>query len=111
MKISSRTVGTVEVLSPQEPLVDEAGEELVVALSSSLKSANPRVVIDMAEVGYVDSVALDGLVNAAEDLSERSAQLKLASVTATCREIFELTGLGGRFQFFEGVDAAVRSFL
>lgn len=111
MKIERQTVGTVEVCAPQDALVDDGAEEFAGELKAFLGRPNPRVVISMKSVGYMDSIALEGLVSAADELSERSQQLKLAGVTPTCREILELTGLAGRFQFFKDVDAAVRSFL
>lgn len=111
MKIERRTVGTVEVCVPQDALVDEGATEFSGTLKSYISGPNQRVVVGMAEVAYMDSTALEGLVEAADELGERSQQLKLAGVTPTCREILEITGLSGRFQFFEDVDAAVRSFL
>ena len=94
-----------------DALVDEAAEQFSEAMRNCVSGSNPRVVIDMSEVGYMDSAALEGMLDIADQLSERGAQLKIASVTPTCREIMELTGLSGQFQFFEDVNAAVRSFL
>lgn len=111
MKVVRRTVGTVEVCAPQEALVDEGAAEFTLTLKSYVNSPNTRLVVAMNDVGYMDSTALEGLVEVADELGDRSQQLKLAAVTATCREILQVTGLSGRFQFFENVDAAVRSFL
>lgn len=111
MKVERRTVGTAEVCAPQEALVDDGALEFTKILKACINGPNPRVVIDMNEVGYMDSAALEGLIETANELSERSQQLKLAGVTPTCREILEITGLSSRFQFFQSVDAAVRSFL
>jgi anti-anti-sigma factor len=110
MKIERKTVGSVEVLAPLEPLVDAGAEALAKMLQSMTDGVNPRFVISMNDVGYLDSAALECLVDTSERLSERSLQLKLASVNPTCREILELTGLSGRFQIFDGIEAAVRSF-
>lgn len=111
MKIEHRRVGTVDVCAPLEALVDDGASEFGNALKACLKGANPRVVVDMSEVGYMDSAALEVLLDTADELANRSAEFKLAGVTPTCREIVELTGLSDRFQFFEDVDVAVRSYL
>ena len=111
MKVARRTVGTVEVCAPQEALVDDGAAEFTLALKSYVNGPNPRLVVAMNDVGYMDSTALEGLLEVADELGDRSQQLKLAAVTATCREILQATGLSGRFEFFESVDAAVRSFL
>jgi len=111
MKIEQQQVGTVDVFTPNGPLVDQDGEAFSKTLLSRLKSPNPRVVVAMHEVPYVDSAALEGLLAATDELQDRASSLKLASVTPTCREIFELTGLSGRFSFFKDVHDAVKSFL
>ncbi len=111
MKVERRTIGTVDVCAPLDALADDVSSEFDEVLRRCLSVANPRVVVDMNEVGYMDSAALDSLVNVSDDLGGRGTQLKLASLTPMCREILELTGLSSRFQFFEDVDAAVRSFL
>ena len=111
MKIERRRVGTVDVCAPLDALVDDGTVEFGHVLKSCLTGVNPRVVVDMAEVGYMDSAALEVLLDAADELAKRSADFKLAGVTPTCREIVELTGLSDRFQFFEDVDTAVRSYL
>jgi anti-anti-sigma factor len=111
MKIEQQQVGTVDVFTPIGPLVDQDGDTFTRALSQRLKSANPRVVVAMHDVPYVDSAALEGLLAAAEELYDRASALKLAAVTPTCREIFELTGLAPRLRFFKDVQDAVKSFL
>ena len=111
MKIEQQQVGTVDVITPLGPLVDQDAETFSKTLLARVKSPNPRVVLAMQEVSYVDSDALEGLLAAADELKDRASSLKLATVTPTCREIFELTGLSARFCFFKDVQDAVKCFL
>ena len=111
MKVEHQQIGTVDVLKPSGALVDVDGEQFVKALHQRLKSPNPRVVVAMPEVPYLDSAALEGLVSATEMMQDYAMSLKLAAVPPTCREIFELTGLSNRFRFFKDVQDAVKSFL
>ena len=111
MKIERQQVGTVDVFTPVGALVDQDGEKFIKTLLTRLKSANPRVVVSMHEVPYMDSAALTGLLDATDELGDRAMSLSLARVTSACREILELTGLANRFRFFEDVQDAVRSFL
>ena len=111
MKVERQQVGTVDVFVPMGPLVDQDGEKFCKSLLARLRAANPRVVVAMQEVPYLDSVSLEGLLDATDELAGRAMSLRLASVTPACREIFELTGSSGRFRFFEDVQDAVRSFL
>lgn len=111
MKIEQQQIGTVDVIIPIGALIDEDAEKCVDVLLKKLKSPNPRVVVGMQEVPYVDSTGLEGLLTATDELADRAMNLKLASVTSTCREIFEMTGISGKFRFFEDVQSAVRSYL
>ncbi len=111
VKVEQQQVGTVDVLTPGGALVDEDAEGFTDLLHQRIQSPNPRVVVAMQDVAYMDSVALEGLLAASEELSDRAAALKLVNVTPACREILELTGLAARFRFFNDVQDAVRSFL
>lgn len=111
MKIEHQQIGTVTVLSPIGPLVDDDAEQFADELNRRLGAAAARIVVAMHEVPYLDSSALEALLLAAEELSAQAQRLKLARVTSTCREAMELTGLADRFQYFEEVQDAVRSYL
>ena len=111
MKLERQEIGTVEILNPQGVLADDDAEEFSGLLLERLSGPNPRVAVSLKEVAYLDSMALDGLVAAADTMIDRGNRLKLVAVSATCREILELTGLSERFQFFEEPNDAVRSFL
>ena len=111
MKIDIKRVGTVEVLAPDGPLVDEDAEAFVDRLQIILQAPNPRFVIEMDKVPYLDSRGIEVLVDTADTLHKRGGQLRLASVTSTCREILELTGQSRQVEFFDTAQDAVRSFL
>lgn len=111
MKIERQQIGTVEVLSPNGALVDEDAQGFCKCLMEAVRSPNPRVIVSMSEVPMMDSMALEGLLDATEDLAERAMRLKLVNVTPPCREILELTGLSAKFRFFQNVSDAVKSFL
>lgn len=111
MKVERQQVGTVEVLAPIGPLVDEDAQEFCGVLKASIAGPSPRVVVSMHEVPYLDSVALEGLLDASEELADRAMVLKLVNATPTCREILDMTDLTGKFRFFHSVNDAVKSFL
>ncbi len=111
MKIEQHKVGTVDVITPVGPLSEEDSERFRAMLKERLQQPSTRLALAMQDVPYLDSHALEGLLDAAEMLNERAMTLKLAGVTPTCREIMELTGLSPRFRFFNDVQDAVKSFL
>lgn len=91
--------------------MDQEAESFLRLLLERVKLPNPRLVVLMQQVPYLDSTAVEGLLAATEELADRATSLKLASVPPVCREILTLTGVSGRFSFFEDVQDAVRSFL
>ncbi len=111
MKVERQQVGTVEVLAPLGPLVDDDAQEFCGILRTCISGPSSRVVVSMHEVPYMDSVALEGLLDASEELADRAMVLKLVNTTSTCREILDLTDLTGKFRFFHNVNDAVKSFL
>lgn len=111
MKIEQQQVGSVAVLAPDGPLADEDVAVFRKVLVERLQSPNPRIVVSMHDVPYVDSVALEMLLDAADELAQRAMSLKLVKVTPTCREILELTGCAERFSFFNEIQDAVKSYL
>ena len=111
MKVDEQQVGSAEVLSPIGALVDQDGESFSRLLLERVRAPNPRVVVSLQDVPYVDSVALEGLLDATDELAQRATTLKLVRVPPACREILELTDVAGKFSFFESVQDAVRSYL
>ena len=111
MRTERQQVGTVDVLTPVGALVDQDAEAFSKILLKRVQSPNSRVVVSLHEVPYMDSTAVEGLLDATDELSDRAASLKLANVPPTCREILELTGVSTKFSFFENVQDAVKSFL
>ena len=111
MKIERRHEGTVEVLEPLGPLVDDDGREFADILEAQTHALSPRFIISMKEVPYIDSQAIEAFLEAAETLQEQNARLKFTSLTPTCREIFDLTGVAEEFQVFENIQDAVRSYM
>ncbi len=111
MKIEQRQVGTVEVLTPVGALIDDDAEAFRKKLMQRIEPSDSRIVVSLQEVPYVDSTALEALMDAADELASRATVLKLTNLSPTCRETLELTGLSAKFRLFKDVEDAVRSFL
>ena len=111
MKVEQQDVGTVRVLAPFGALVDEDVQEFMGKLTKQVETGGVRIVVDMQEVPYMDSAALEGLLGVSDEMAGCAMSLRLARVNATCREILELTDSAGHFSFFENVQDAVKSYL
>lgn len=111
MRIEASRHGAVTVLRPEGPLIGEDADQLRTMMRESFHESMGRLVVDLGEVAYVDSAGLDTLVDAGETIADIGMTLKVAGANETLREVFDLTGVRSRFEQFEDVPAAVRSFL
>lgn len=111
MNIEEEQVGAVTVLRPRGPLSQDDTAPFKQRLTEALGKSFRRLVVDMSAVPFVDSLGLEVLVEATEDLAESGHALKLAGTNELLREVFELTELTSLFEHYEDVNAAARSFL
>ncbi len=105
-----------------EQLIAEGviSEDQLAAALAKQESTGARLGNALMEIGAISAGALVNALAAKlgvpgcvlrHGLIDRGGRLKLVAVSPTCREILELTGLSGRFQFFEEPNDAARSFL
>jgi anti-anti-sigma factor len=79
------------------------------ALSSALDDAigsDPRVVADLAEVGFLDSTGLGVLVQALNASRDTQGQLRLVVADPNVLKVFEVTALDEVFDIHETLGSA-----
>lgn len=111
MKISEQQQGAVVVLKPEGPLVEGSIEEFKQRVLKTLAGSMGRFVVDMSSVPFVDSLALEGMMDVSDELSKGGQVLRICAANKTVREVLELTDLASHFDHFDDANAAVRSFL
>tara|TARA_E500000318_G_scaffold86482_5_gene83064 strand:+ start:130246 stop:130584 length:339 start_codon:yes stop_codon:yes gene_type:complete len=112
MNIDTSRHGAVSVVRPDGPVITEEDATLLRTESLNvLGSTLGRFVVDAKEMTFVDSNGLEALVDITQEVSAGGQHLKLCAVSDTLREILMLTGLSKKFQQYEDVQSAVRSFL
>jgi len=111
MQIEEKKCGAVTVLRPDGPMVGEDAETVKGRLRVAIRQNLGRVILDLTEVPFADSRALEVLVEVNEELGTCGQTLKLCQLNDTVREVLDLTGLGNQFEQYDEVNAGVRSFL
>ena len=94
-------------------LIGEVDLHSAAELSAKLNSviaSDPKVVLDLDEVGFLDSTGLGALVSARTNAVERGGDLVLVCTQQRLLKLFAITGLQNVFQFHESVAAAVSAF-
>jgi anti-sigma B factor antagonist len=79
-------------------------------MRSLLSQGTKKIVLNMADVGYVDSAGLGELVGLYTTAANRGGSLKLLNLQGKMRNLMEATKLYTVFPVFEDEKAAVSSF-
>lgn len=109
----ARAVISVEVPDWPGALIVARGEldvqsvdELRARLNEALDAGNARIVVDLAEVSFIDSLSLSALVGARRRIGE-GGRLAIVAVHEYVRLILQATGLEQVLDVFETRDEAV----
>ncbi|HET8535640.1 MAG TPA: STAS domain-containing protein [Solirubrobacteraceae bacterium] len=81
-------------------------DELRARLNEALDAGNKRIVIDLAEVSFIDSLSLSALVGARRKLGDEG-RLAIVAVHEYVQLILQATGLEQVLDVFETRDDAV----
>ena len=109
MNITEHRQGNAVVLRPAGAITGEDADRLGQRLADVLEGSGVRVVVDMARVAFLDSRALEVLVEATEKLIRRGEALILASPNDVVREVLELTDVAPLFEQYDDLEAAIGS--
>ncbi|MCC6322040.1 MAG: STAS domain-containing protein [Phycisphaerales bacterium] len=111
MEIAEQRQGAVTVLKPQGPLCGPDAEQFLHRINEVMGRSLGRFVVDCAAIAWVDSRGLEVLKETTEQLSSGGQALRLCGCNETVREVLEMTDLSTRFEHYQDVGTAVRSFL
>jgi len=111
MKFDVQRMGSVTVISPRGAIAQVEADDFARLLEDHRQRTNGRMVVELSQVPFLDSRALEVLWDLADRQREAGQTTKLAAVPELCREIFDLTGVGAQLDLFDTPESAVRSFL
>jgi anti-sigma B factor antagonist len=100
---------TVLVLSGRVVLGEESNQ-LRTKLKEVLGQGKTRLVLDLADVKYIDSAGLGTLVAGYTTAQNQGASLKLANLTKKFDEQLHITKLVTVFEVYNSIEDAVKSF-
>lgn len=107
MNISSQSHGNVLIVQLQEPRLDAV---IAIQFKDRMReitdTVEPRVILDLAEVGFMDSSGLGAVVAAMKQLGA-GRRLELASLSPTVEKVFQLTRMNSVFDIHENLTAAI----
>ncbi len=111
MEYTERRVGDVVIVDLKgKATFGTRGIALRQIVGDLLDRGEKRLLLNMAEVSYIDSSGLGDLVVSFVRVSKRNGQLKLLSLTDRHRDVLEMTGLIDVIRHFSDETEAVNSF-
>ena len=111
MQIQERAVGDVVVLDLKGKVTMGDGDELLrEAVNRLTEKGRKKIVLNLAEVPYVDSVGLGEIVRTYTTVSRQGGSLKLLNLTKRITDLLSITKLLTVFETFDSENEAVQSF-
>jgi len=111
MQIEQRAVGDVTVLDLKGRVTLGEGDELLKdKVNSLLNQGLNKIVLNLADVPYVDSAGLGEIVRTYTTVSKQGGTLKLLNLTKRITDLLSITKLLTVFETFDSENEAVRSF-
>jgi anti-sigma B factor antagonist len=110
MEIRDRLVGNVAVVELTGRLtVNDQPGMLKNAITAMLGRGAVHVLLDLAEVYYIDSTRLGELIGAHITVTRLGGRLKLVRTPQRIAHLIHIAGLTGIFECFESVEEATNS--
>jgi anti-sigma B factor antagonist len=111
LKITSTEVEGVSLVALNGRIVlGEESNALREKLKSLIAAGKQKIVLNMAEIGYIDSAGLGTLVAAHLSAKNAGASIRLCNLGQKFHEVLQLTKLLTVFDVYDTEAAAVSSF-
>ena len=112
MEMTERAVGGVTVLdvSGKVTTADGSDRTLTDKLRSLVQQDRKKLLLNMANVTYVDSAGLGAIVHSYATVKNQGGSLKLLHVTGKLRDLLSITKLLTVFDSYDNEAEAVKSF-
>ena len=111
MKVSSRSVNEVEIITLQGKITIGAGDsQLREVITDALNNGRVNILLDMGGVTTLDSSGIGELVGAYTTVTNRGGKLKLLHLPPKVTDLLQVTQLITVFEVYENEQEAVASF-
>jgi anti-sigma B factor antagonist len=111
MRIVERQVGRVVILDVHGRILIGQGENVLrEAVNRLADSGNVNVLLNLADVPFIDSSVVGELVRSLTTMSRKGGNVKLLNLPPRIRSLLSMAQLLTVFQAFDSEDEAVRSF-
>ncbi len=111
MNVERRAVGDVWVLEIEGNITIGKGDlKLREAVREPLERERPRVVLDLRQVGYIDSAGLGEILASKRRAAQSGGDVKLLAPPPKVNEILKASRLAEAFEIYTDESEAIASF-
>jgi anti-sigma B factor antagonist len=111
VKLTTRQVGDVTVVDAAGRItLGEGASTLRDTIRDLAAAGNKNLLLNLAEVSYIDSSGIGELVSAFTTVANAGGKVKLLNLTKRVQDLLQITKLYTVFEVFSAEDDAVRSF-
>ena len=111
MQTNSRQIGDVTIIAVSGRITLGEGNVMLREIVRDLaEKGNTRVVMNLAEVDYIDSSGVGELVKTHTTIRNKGGRLKLANLSDRVHSLLEMTKLSSVFDIHKDEASAVKSF-
>lgn len=111
LKLTTRTVDGVTVVEATGRIVlGQETNDLRESLKGLLANGTNKIVVNLANVDFIDSSGLGALVGLYSTANSKGAKIKLAAITRRFHELLMITKLLTVFDVYDNETAAIASF-
>jgi anti-sigma B factor antagonist len=107
--VTQQSVGEYPVLAVRGEVDVYSAPALADGLNTLIDSGANAVIVDLTEVGFLDSTGLGVLVAARSAAADAGQTLPIAVGHERILKLFKITGLDAVFEIHPSIDAAVQS--
>ena len=111
MQIDERAVGEVTILDLKGKITLNEGDEVLKdKINSLIMQGKKKILLNLADVPYIDSAGLGEIVRTYTTVSRQGGQLKLVNLTKRITDLLMITKLLTVFETFEVEQDALKSY-
>jgi len=111
LRMTDREVSGVSVLDIEGRIVlGEESNSFREKVKSLLAAGKKKIILNLAQVTYIDSAGLGTLVATFHSARSQGAMLKLTNLGSKFKEVLQVTKLMTVFDTYETEQAAIQSF-
>jgi anti-sigma B factor antagonist len=100
----------IAVLKLSGAIDSYTAEEITKIIDSHINNGNLKIIVDVADINYLDSAGLGAFINAKTRLGKNNGGLRIAGLKGKAKDVFELAGVTGLFEIFDSREKAFEDF-